>query len=156
VRRLLVTANVVPSSPILVTLMMEVLSSSETSVFTILLNFMRRLGVIRSAEGNKTDKERATSDTDVSEKRHVLLFHATASQIVWNHQPISMTVPAAAILQSATFCDTPWAVQTSFEPWLRRKLLYRPALTILTAALWRMVSSGMLPRVALVRTDVGS
>jgi hypothetical protein len=34
VLRLLVTANVVPSSPILVTLMMEVLSSSETSVLT--------------------------------------------------------------------------------------------------------------------------
>jgi hypothetical protein len=34
VRRLLVRANVVPSSPILVTLMMEVLSSSETSVLT--------------------------------------------------------------------------------------------------------------------------
>jgi hypothetical protein len=32
VRRLLVTASVVPSSPILVTLMKEVLSSSETSV----------------------------------------------------------------------------------------------------------------------------
>jgi hypothetical protein len=34
VRRLLVTANV-PSPPILVTLMMEALSSSETSVLTI-------------------------------------------------------------------------------------------------------------------------
>jgi predicted hotdog family 3-hydroxylacyl-ACP dehydratase len=34
VRRLLVTANVVPSSPILVTLMMEVLRSSESSVLT--------------------------------------------------------------------------------------------------------------------------
>jgi hypothetical protein len=34
VRRLLVTANVVPSSPILVTLMMEVLGSSETFVLT--------------------------------------------------------------------------------------------------------------------------
>jgi hypothetical protein len=34
VRRLLVTANVVPSSPILVTLMMEVLCSSKTSVLT--------------------------------------------------------------------------------------------------------------------------
>jgi hypothetical protein len=34
VRRLLVTANVVPSSSILVTLMMEALSSSETSVLT--------------------------------------------------------------------------------------------------------------------------
>jgi hypothetical protein len=33
-RRLLVTASVVPSSPILVTLMMEELSSSETSVLT--------------------------------------------------------------------------------------------------------------------------
>jgi hypothetical protein len=32
VRRLLVTVNVVPSSPILVILMMEALSSSETSV----------------------------------------------------------------------------------------------------------------------------
>jgi hypothetical protein len=31
---LLVTANVVPSSPILVTMMMEALSSSETSVLT--------------------------------------------------------------------------------------------------------------------------
>jgi hypothetical protein len=34
VSRLLVTANVVPSSPILVTLMMEALRSSETSVLT--------------------------------------------------------------------------------------------------------------------------
>jgi hypothetical protein len=33
-RRLLVTASVVPSSPIPVTLMKEVLSSSETSVLT--------------------------------------------------------------------------------------------------------------------------
>jgi xanthine/uracil permease len=33
-RRLLVTANVVPSSPILVTLMNEALGSSETSVLT--------------------------------------------------------------------------------------------------------------------------
>jgi hypothetical protein len=33
-RRLLVTANVVPSSPILVTLMKEALRSSETSVLT--------------------------------------------------------------------------------------------------------------------------
>jgi hypothetical protein len=35
VRRLLVTASVVPSSPILVTLMKEALDSSETSVLTI-------------------------------------------------------------------------------------------------------------------------
>jgi hypothetical protein len=35
VRRLLVTASVVPSSPILVALMKEALSSSETSVLTI-------------------------------------------------------------------------------------------------------------------------
>jgi hypothetical protein len=35
VSRLLVTAYVVPSSPILVTLMMQVLRSSETSVLTI-------------------------------------------------------------------------------------------------------------------------
>jgi hypothetical protein len=34
VRRLLVTASVVPSSPIIVTLMKEALSSSETSVLT--------------------------------------------------------------------------------------------------------------------------
>jgi hypothetical protein len=34
VRRLLVTAKVIPSSPILVTLMMEALRSSETSVLT--------------------------------------------------------------------------------------------------------------------------
>jgi hypothetical protein len=34
VRRLLVTANVVPSSPILVTVINEALSSSETSVLT--------------------------------------------------------------------------------------------------------------------------
>jgi hypothetical protein len=33
-RRLLITANVVPNSPILVTLTMEALSSSETLVFT--------------------------------------------------------------------------------------------------------------------------
>jgi hypothetical protein len=33
-RRLLVTANAVPSSPIIVTMMMEALHSSETSVLT--------------------------------------------------------------------------------------------------------------------------
>jgi hypothetical protein len=33
-RQLLVTANIVPSSPILVTLIIEALSSSETSVLT--------------------------------------------------------------------------------------------------------------------------
>jgi hypothetical protein len=33
--QLLVTANVVPNSPILVTLMIEAIRSSETSVFTI-------------------------------------------------------------------------------------------------------------------------
>jgi hypothetical protein len=36
VRRLLVMANVSPSSPILVSLMIEVLSSSETSFFLVL------------------------------------------------------------------------------------------------------------------------
>jgi hypothetical protein len=35
VRRLLVTASVVSSSPILVTMMTEALSSSETSVLTV-------------------------------------------------------------------------------------------------------------------------
>jgi hypothetical protein len=34
VRRLLVTANIVPSSPIIATLMIEALSSSETSLLT--------------------------------------------------------------------------------------------------------------------------
>jgi hypothetical protein len=34
VRRLLVTANIIPSSPILVTMMKEALSSSETLVLT--------------------------------------------------------------------------------------------------------------------------
>jgi hypothetical protein len=38
VLRLLVTANVVPRSPILVTLMMDVLLSSETSVLTTPIN----------------------------------------------------------------------------------------------------------------------
>jgi hypothetical protein len=42
VRRLLVTASVVPSLPILVTLMMEELSSSETSVL-VLIRSIRRL-----------------------------------------------------------------------------------------------------------------
>jgi hypothetical protein len=37
VRRLLVRANIVPSSPILVTLMMEALNSSELSVLTIVI-----------------------------------------------------------------------------------------------------------------------
>jgi hypothetical protein len=43
VRRLLVTTNVVPSSPILVTLMKEALSSSETSPHLVFLRSVRRL-----------------------------------------------------------------------------------------------------------------
>jgi hypothetical protein len=42
VRRLLVTVSVVPISPILVTLMKESLSSSETSVLTRDTRFTRR------------------------------------------------------------------------------------------------------------------
>jgi hypothetical protein len=41
VRRLLVTASVVPSSPILVTLMKDVLSSSETSVLRLGISSQR-------------------------------------------------------------------------------------------------------------------
>jgi hypothetical protein len=41
VRRLLVTASVVPSSPILVTTMEEALSSSETSVLTLGISSQR-------------------------------------------------------------------------------------------------------------------
>jgi hypothetical protein len=42
VRRLLITANFVPSSPILVTLMMEALRSSETSEMSVLTRARRR------------------------------------------------------------------------------------------------------------------
>jgi hypothetical protein len=41
-RRTVVTANVVTSSPILVTLMMEAISSSETSVTSVLTRATRR------------------------------------------------------------------------------------------------------------------
>jgi hypothetical protein len=41
VRRLLVTVSVVPSLPILVTLMKEALSSSETSVLTFSISSQR-------------------------------------------------------------------------------------------------------------------
>jgi hypothetical protein len=48
-RRLLVTANVVPSSPILDALMMETLSSSETSVLTrSTLRNIPQDGILRS------------------------------------------------------------------------------------------------------------
>jgi hypothetical protein len=48
VRRLLVTDNVVPSLPILVTLMMEALSSSETSVLTrVTLRYVLEDGILQ-------------------------------------------------------------------------------------------------------------
>jgi hypothetical protein len=49
VRWLLATANVVPSSPILVSVMMEVLHSSETLVFTrATRNNFREVGILHS------------------------------------------------------------------------------------------------------------
>jgi hypothetical protein len=56
VRRLLVTANVVPSSPILVTLLMEELSASETSVLTrAIWRNIPEDGILRS-HGRENDK----------------------------------------------------------------------------------------------------
>jgi hypothetical protein len=49
--QLLVTANVIPSSPILVTLMMEAASSSQTSALTIATRRnIPRDGILREAE----------------------------------------------------------------------------------------------------------
>jgi hypothetical protein len=49
VRRLLVTANVVPSSPILVTLMMEALRASETLVLIrITWSYLPEDGILNS------------------------------------------------------------------------------------------------------------
>jgi hypothetical protein len=49
--RLLVTANVVPSSPILVALMMEATHSSETSVFTrVILRNIPEYGILQASD----------------------------------------------------------------------------------------------------------
>jgi hypothetical protein len=56
VRQLLLTASVVPSSPILVTLMKEALSSSEMSVLTTATPFFKAILVKSYLEPGNSDR----------------------------------------------------------------------------------------------------
>jgi hypothetical protein len=74
VGRLLVTANVVPSTPILFTLMMEELGSSETSVLTrATWRNMREDGISLIWFRNSRAEVGGNSDVrDVGERKRVL------------------------------------------------------------------------------------
>jgi hypothetical protein len=71
VRRLLVAASIVPSSPILVTLMKEALGSSETSVL-VFLRSVRRLLVAASVVPSSPILVTLMKETLVSSETSVL------------------------------------------------------------------------------------
>jgi hypothetical protein len=85
VRRLLVTANVVPSSPILVTMLMERLSSSETSLLKrvtrrnipedAILSILQPDALMKRTEFGATTLCEHRRNSDVSEEHNASVFN---------------------------------------------------------------------------------